>query len=172
MADVAVLTIKVDLVAGPGGRLDPPPGRLFLVLPHHTFADLFVAIEETFGRWDQAHLFEFTLPDGRTLGSPDDEDGEDEMDAFAHEVVVGEAVRTGDRFGYVFDLGDDWQHELEVVSLHQEDGEEMPDEIEALPVICVMGWGALPDQYGRSSWDDVSGTAIGVETALEGATDD
>ena len=166
MADVPVLTIKVDLVSGRAQRFEPPPGRMFLVLPHHTFADLFVAIEETFGRWDQAHLFEFTLPDGRTLGSPDDEDGEDEIDAFCHEVVVSEAVRPGDRFSYVFDLGDSWMHECEVLSVHHEDSAEMPDEIEHLPVVSVMGWGTLPDQHGNASWDDVGGT-IGAVTALE-----
>ena len=46
----------------------PPPGRIFIVRPSHTFAQLAEAIDAAFARWDLSHLHEFELPGGRRVG--------------------------------------------------------------------------------------------------------
>ncbi len=143
------LQIRVDLLGGRGIECDPPPGRVFLAGPGHTFANLAEAIEGAFGRWDAGHLHSFELADGRVLG-PDPEDDEWLSEA---RVRLGDAVSPGEAFTYTFDLGDDWQHACTVL-------EELVDPLEAfdgrppkLPVVAD-GWGWIPDQYGRRSFED------------------
>jgi hypothetical protein len=140
--------VRVDLLSG--GRIAalwPRPGRVFLVGPAHTFADLATAIDDAFARWDHSHLHEFTLQDGRRIGLPDD-DG-DVLDGTGLKVLaeVGDAP-----FRYVFDLGDDWTHRCEVepekIDPTAEYGAPPPK------VVPVFGWGTIPDQYGRRWADD------------------
>jgi hypothetical protein len=63
----------VDLLGGRGHRLDPTPGRVFIVGPGQTFEQFADAIDSAFARWDRSHLHEFELADGRKMGYPDDE---------------------------------------------------------------------------------------------------
>src|SRR5262245_2276830 len=65
------LRIKVDLLGGGGIECEPPPGRIFIVGPEHSFGDLAEAIDAAFARWDLSHLHGFDLADGRKIGSPD-----------------------------------------------------------------------------------------------------
>jgi hypothetical protein len=63
-------------------------------------------------------------------------------------------LKPGERFVYVFDLGDDWAH-LCIV------GPARIDPIEALGIIPATplpywGWGDIPDQY-RRRWDGDDG---------------
>jgi hypothetical protein len=97
--------IRVELVSGPRGELDPPPGRDVLVSSRHSFAQLADAINGAFARWDLSHVYLFRLPDGTEIG-PDFDEPE-----------VKEATRTklgtrekGEAFEYEFDLGDSWMH--------------------------------------------------------------
>ena len=53
-------------------RLRPPPGRVFIVGPAHTFEQLAHAINAAFARCDLSHLHQFELADGRLIGYPDD----------------------------------------------------------------------------------------------------
>ena len=46
------------------GRLRPPPGRVFIVGPAHTFEQFAHAINAAFARWDLSHLHQFELADG------------------------------------------------------------------------------------------------------------
>lgn len=48
--------------------LDPPLGRSLLVAPRHTFADLALAIDEAFCRWDLGRRRMFVFPDGIRIG--------------------------------------------------------------------------------------------------------
>jgi len=80
------LIIDVELVSG-GGRGDfwPRPGRTFVASRTHTFEQFAEAINDAFGRWDLAHLHEFTLADGTRIGLPDPEwdDDREVIDAAA-----------------------------------------------------------------------------------------
>ena len=61
------MTIRISLLGGGGIACDPPPGRVMLVGPRHTFADLAEAIDAAFARWDLSHLHMFELTDGRHI---------------------------------------------------------------------------------------------------------
>jgi hypothetical protein len=105
------MTIRVELVGGRDIVCDPQPGRTMLVGPSHTFLHLAEAIDAAFARWDLSHLHMFELADGRRVSdpAPDWDDIEDES-----LLKVGAELRSGDRFVYVFDLGDNWTHACQV----------------------------------------------------------
>jgi hypothetical protein len=66
------LQVRVDLIDA-GRRPGEDAGRILIVGPRHTFAQLADAINAAFARWDLPHLHEFELSDGRRIGFPDDE---------------------------------------------------------------------------------------------------
>lgn len=145
------VNVRVLLVEGRGEEFDPPPGRVFLVGPGHTFEDLAESIEASFGRWDQSHVREFELPNGRRVG-PTDEDADPELIDEAEVEVLG-AVRVGDRFTYVYDLGDSWLHRCEVTEADPDQLDWVLEDPPEEPA-AVFGWGDLPDQYGRLAESD------------------
>ena len=63
------LQMKIELLRGCGHDCDPPPRRLFIVGPSHTFEQLAHAINAGFARWDLSHLHQFELADGRVIGT-------------------------------------------------------------------------------------------------------
>ena len=148
------LQIRVDLVgAGPDERREP--GRIFLVGPGHTFEALAEAINAGFARWDLSHLHEFRLANGRLVGVPDDE--------FAPEVVwedhavlkVSAEVAPGDEFEFRFDFGEGWRHRCRVLAEKADPREAYgPGPLPKRPV-AIWGWGWIPDQYGRESFEDL-----------------
>jgi hypothetical protein len=107
----------VDLLGGLGARLEPSPGRIFIVGPSHSFSGLADAINAGFARWDLSHLHEFELADGRQIGFVDPEplfgDGAAVEDHAS--VKVARAVAPGEAFGFVFDFGDRWEHRCRVL---------------------------------------------------------
>lgn len=145
------MTIRVVLAGQPDAPLAQPPGRTMLAHADHSFADLAEAIDTAFARWDLTPLHQFEV-EGRVL-LPADASAEDPEAETSDEVTVGEVgLRTGARFTYVFDLGEEWAHEC-VVEEVGVDPFEVAGEEPDLP-IPVFGWGTVPDQYGRLSEDD------------------
>jgi hypothetical protein len=142
----------VDLLGGRGIGLDPAPGRVLLVGQSHSFEQFAEAIDTAFARWDLSHLHTFELADGRRIGYPDDE--------FAPELVwldhaklkVAKEVKPGEHFTYVFDLGDNWEHHC-VVEPEKADPLDEYGTVPPAPAV-VWGWGSIPDQYGRRSFED------------------
>jgi len=65
---------------------------------------------------------------------------------------VTSTVGVGDRFVYVFDLGDDWRHACEVETTDV-DPADAYGIVPPTPV-PIWGWGWIPDQYGRRLPDD------------------
>jgi hypothetical protein len=145
------LRIKVDLLGGGGVTCDPPPGRIFIVGPPHTFEQFAQAIDAAFARWDLSHLHEFELADGRLIGFPSDEFEPDVVWLDHAKLKVCRTVKAGDRFEYVFDLGDNWTHRC-VVEPAKVDPVMEYGLIPSTPVV-IWGWGWIPDQYGRRSFD-------------------
>jgi pRiA4b ORF-3-like protein len=143
----AWLQIKVELLGGRDIECDPPPGRIFIVGPEHTFGDLAEAIDAAFARWDLAHLHGFDLPDERRIGilHPDLEG--DWLDESA--LKVTRELEPGEAFSYTFDFGDDWRHRC-TVQPEKADPLEEYGSAPAFPV-AIWGWGSIPDQYGRST---------------------
>jgi Plasmid pRiA4b ORF-3-like protein len=143
--------VRVELLHGRGIELEPPPGRIMLVGPRHTFAELAEAIDAAFARWDLSHLHLFELGDGRFLGAPDD-DGFGPPTVDDASLRVPDTVREGETFTYVFDLGDDWTHRC-TVEARGVDPIDAYGIVPELPV-PIWGWGSIPDQYGRRTSDD------------------
>lgn len=146
------LSIRVELVEGRGEHYWPRPGRLLAADKNHTFAQLALAIDDAFARWDRSHLHEFQLSDGTRLGAPDPElDNEGIVDERGAKLL---RLTPDDKFIYIFDLGDDWTHLCTV-------GHSGLDPVETLGILPeaptpYFGWGAIPDQYGRA-WDGDDG---------------
>jgi hypothetical protein len=143
------MTVRVELVSGRGTDFDPPPGRVFLVGPGHTFSELADAINLHFARWDLSHLHDFRLVDGREIGFPDP-DSPDTLDQAR--IPVASTLDKGDEFEFVFDFGDHWAHQCRVEEVGV-DPEDLYGESPKLPV-PIWGWGSIPDQYGRRSEND------------------
>jgi len=143
------LQIEVELEGGRDIDCQPPPGRVFLVGPSHSFAALAAAIDSAFARWDLSHLHVFELADGRRIGFADVDPDAGWLDNTA--LKVTRAVEPGALFRYVFDLGDDWRHRCRALP-EKVDPRELygPGPLPRLPV-PVWGWGWIPDQYGRVS---------------------
>jgi hypothetical protein len=81
---------------------------------------------------------------GEELASPDESDhGTNRSTLGALELTSGQ------RFEYVFDLGDDWTQVLEVLGVDA-DPEEEYGIVPEVPV-PIEGWGCIPDQYGRGA---------------------
>jgi hypothetical protein len=148
------LSIRVDLVEGRGERYWPRPGRIFAAARSHTFRQLADAIDDAFARWDRSHLQEFTLTGQTRLGRPDRDQEIEGGFTEDYQRARLSRLRPGERFVYVFDLGDDWAHLCTV-------GAQRIDPAGALGILPgtplpYWGWGDIPDQY-RRRWDSDDG---------------
>lgn len=143
-------SIKVELIEGSVTTFWPRPGRIFAAAPNHTFAQFADAIDAGFARWDLAHLREFRFTDETRVGQPDADWGEE--DALDERTTTLRRLSPGEQFLYVFDFGDGWHHLCTVE----------PQKIDPLGMLGItpstpqpyLGWGDLPDQYGRRWADD------------------
>ena len=124
-----------------------------MVGPSHTFAQLAEAIDTGFARWDVSHLHLFVLPDGRQVGYPDDE--QDDEDCLDHDrLKVASELSPGDSFSYVFDLGDDWRHRCQVLPEKLNPDDDYGPGPPPRQPVAIDGWGWIPDQYGRASFEE------------------
>jgi hypothetical protein len=146
------LQIRVDLLGGGGIECDPSPGRIFIVGPSHSFAVFAEAIDAAFSRWDLSHLHNFELADERLVGFPDDSFAPDLVWLDHEKLKVVREVKPGEEFEYVFDLGDNWRHRC-LVQDEKADPLEVYGVVPSRPV-AIWGWGWIPDQYGRRSFDE------------------
>jgi len=155
--------MEVELVEGRGERYWPRPGRIFAAATAHSFAQLAMAIDDAFARWDRSHLHEFTLGDGTRVGAVDPELDLD--DSMVDEQNLSLArLNPGERFVYVFDFGDDWAHLCTV-------GGSPIDPVETVGLVpdrplAYFGWGAIPDQYGRAWSADDGDTPLPPDPGL------
>ncbi len=145
------LQVRVDLLGGFGKRLSPPPGRIFIVGPSHTFSALDDAINAGFARWDLSHLHEFELAGGRRIGFVEPDPFDDAVIEDQAAVKVAEVVAPGDEFRFVFDLGDSWEHRCRVLPDKLDPREELGAGPLPRQPVAIWGWGSIPDQYGRES---------------------
>ncbi len=116
-------TLKVFLTAGPIDESeDEEISREILLLGHHTLHDLHLAIFDAFERREE-HLYEFNLG-----SSPQDQSrlffynggwSQDNDDTGDPTTTALEALDLSESqyFGYTFDMGDQWEHVIEVISI-------------------------------------------------------
>ena len=124
-------TFEVALLSGPVTRSFARKNRTIsrTIEAHggHTLADLHNAIFEAFERYDE-HLYEFQFggkrpmdPEARRYGTPMamvDPFGERDGSSDAERATLDSLrLATGDVFGYWFDFGDDWWHQIQVLSV-------------------------------------------------------
>lgn len=93
--------------------IQPPIFRVIQVTNTRTFHLLHEIIQWSFG-WEHAHLYEFTV--GRTkIAEPDPEFDELPFPRHPRTTRLGDlAWKDITRFTYVYDLGDEWIHDIAV----------------------------------------------------------
>ena len=139
-----LLTLKATLL------YTRPPVWRRLVLPDAlTFWELHFALQITFG-WENAHLFEFRTGRGSIndflTGTPPVQPGEaDDLPEWwrdPRQVPVGELLRAPkDKISYVYDMGDNWEHQLVVEKI-----QPLPADEPLPPVRCPDGRRAGPPE--------------------------
>jgi hypothetical protein len=145
-----VYLLKVALL-----HVRPAIWRRLKVPGDHALADLHEAIQVAMG-WTNSHMHEFLIGEAR-YGEPSPEGGyapgvQDEADAVLSDVLGG----VGSKFRYVYDFGDDWQHEIVVEEI-------LPPDPDLLYPICTGG--------GRASPPEDVGGPPGYERFLEAMAD-
>lgn len=124
-----VYTLDVILLGGPVtakfARKNPSVVRTIEIRGDQTLADLHGAIFEAFGR-DDEHMYEFQFgkgpmdPDGPRYVLPvaaGDADGPPIAGTVDAATIDSLGLQEGRAFGYWFDFGDDWQHQIDVVRI-------------------------------------------------------
>jgi hypothetical protein len=121
-----VYTFGVYLVGGPidDAYVDQEISRQIDVLGHQTLHDLHQAIFEAFER-EEEHLYEFNLgesPQDRSQlyfyqGSWGLDDDDDERGDPTSTTIDELGLEPGQRFGYIFDMGDQWEHVIDLLNV-------------------------------------------------------
>jgi hypothetical protein len=119
-----VYSLEVSLTDGPvsAAHANRKIARRIDILGRQTLHELHQAIFEAFERWDQ-HLYEFNLGEGPGdrsqlyfyTGGGDASDDETTGDPTTTPLAALN-LEVGRLFGYTFDMGDQWEHLIEVVA--------------------------------------------------------
>ena len=129
------LDIVLEVVQPPVQRRVQIPGEVSLAVLHEV-------MQASMG-WTNSHLHEFEIA-GRRYGIPDS-DWDDQSVADEAESTLISLVGPRDRFTYVYDFGDSWNHEITVVEiLSPEPGVRYPR--------CISGQGACPPEDVGGPW--------------------
>jgi hypothetical protein len=88
-----------------------------------SFAELHEAIQDACG-WYNTHLFWFMSGKSILVGLPDPDDDIPAADARVEPIDKVLGTRKGKKILYVYDFGDNWEHDVEVVAVDREWPEE------------------------------------------------
>jgi hypothetical protein len=128
---VRLYTLEVFLLSGPitekFARKNPVVSRTIQIRGDQTLEDLHHAIFDAFGRGEE-HLYEFqfgkgpmdpkapryVLPSACEIEGGEDNPPTGRVDRTTIESL---GLKVGDRFGYWFDFGDDWWHQINVEAI-------------------------------------------------------
>lgn len=97
--------------------------RLFHIRGDQTLEDMHHAIFIAFDRWDE-HMYEFQFGQGprdrqgRIYGLQDT-GGENEDGNVSETTIDSLRLKVGRSFGYLFDFGDNWQHQINVEAIEE-----------------------------------------------------
>ncbi len=132
--NVSLYTVEVFIRGGPVSekfaKKNPVIARTIQIRGDQTLEDLHHAIFDAFGRWE-SHMYEFQFGKGPmdpkakryVLPGPYEVDlGEKNPPAGQVDKTTIESLKlkVGDRFGYWFDFGDDWWHQINVEAIDDE----------------------------------------------------
>jgi hypothetical protein len=87
--------------------IEPAIWRRILVRDAMTLAQLHRVIKESFG-WQNYHLYTFSVRDQQYEAPDEEATGKSAAKAKLKDL----GLEVGDSFEYVYDFGDDWQHEI------------------------------------------------------------
>jgi hypothetical protein len=105
---------------------NPKVSRVIEIQGHQTLEQLHQAIFQAFEREEQHH-YEFQLdkkasfPDKRFVLAEVEEDEVDECGIVENTTIQELKLKEGDLFGYLFDYGDMWIHQINVLSIKEEE---------------------------------------------------
>ncbi len=129
----------------------PPIWRRLIIPVKATFEDLHCVIQEIFG-WEDEHLWEFKLDDGEltiVMDSEDDDWSEDYDDRLmASECSLRQMLEEGEKFKYIYDFGDWWEHDIKVEKLVKNSG-DMVKVIKAKGADMIEDCGGIWGYYDR-----------------------
>jgi hypothetical protein len=127
-------TLEVFLLSGPitakFAKRNPVVSRTIQMRGDQTLEDLHHTIFDALGRWEE-HLYEFQFgkgpmdPKGARYVLPNafgSERGAENPPAgrVATTTLESLSLKVGDRFGYWFDFGDDWWHQINVEAIEDQ----------------------------------------------------
>jgi len=123
-AKLYVLT--VSLMSGPVGEkfANKVVSRVIEIRGDQTLEELHYAIFKAYDRWEQ-HMYEFQFgkrpfdPDGPNYGIPDPSSGKKGRGDARTTRLDDLDLKTDRVFGYWFDFGDDWFHQVDVERIEQ-----------------------------------------------------
>lgn len=105
------LQLKITL-----SGIEPKIWRKFLVEDTMTFHELHQVIQQVIG-WTDSHLYEFKV-DGEKIGIPDTRFDRDCLDARKTDLSF---LKAKQKFYYVYDFGDFWEHVLVLEKILEKD---------------------------------------------------
>lgn len=104
--------------------VQPRIWRKFMISTDASFAELHEAIQDCCG-WENRHLSQFRDAKQEVLAElPDDESDELGPDAMVTPIRKALGRKKGKKILYVYDFGDNWEHDVEVMALDR----DWPDE--------------------------------------------
>ncbi|PCI34679.1 MAG: hypothetical protein COB53_11780, partial [Elusimicrobia bacterium] len=130
-SDTIAYQLKITLFGS-----EPPIWRRVLVAGNISLAKLHAILQPTMG-WTNSHLHLFKVGQDQ-FGEPDPE-WSDVGDH--HRVRLCDAApKAGDKFIYIYDMGDDWQHKIEIEEITQTDSSNK------IGPVCLAGARACPPE--------------------------
>jgi Plasmid pRiA4b ORF-3-like protein len=130
-ASVRIYTLEVFLIGGPISKKfaqkNRVVSRLIQIRGDQTLEDLHHAIFAAYGRWEE-HMYEFQFgkgpmdPKARRYVLPNaleiqKEQPNPPIGRVDQTTIESLGLKVGDRFGYWFDFGDDWWHQINVEAI-------------------------------------------------------
>lgn len=139
-----IYQLKINLI-----DTKPPIWRRILIESNIKLPDLHKIIQSTMG-WTNSHLHNFKIHD-RTYSLPDEDSELDEIDY--RKVKLDKLIKNeGEKFYYIYDFGDYWEHEIELEKI-------IPFDSNIKYPLCIDGQRSCPPE-------DCGGTG-GYERLLE-----
>lgn len=127
----SLYTMEVFIIGGPMTdefvKRNPAIFRTIAIRGDQTLEELHEAIFDAFDR-EEEHLYEFQIggkgpgdPHAKRYGLSDDSMGGSEAEGDVSQTMIHSLkLKEEESFGYWFDFGDDWWHQISVVSIKEE----------------------------------------------------